>query len=292
MLRLVLRMILAVGMLSAPLIGATIATGTTLPYDQIALSYGGFEEDLLLLDMRHRLAVSIRRTDEMVNASDLAWSPDGRYLLYSSLGDLYTVDITTLRTRQQTDLGHRTHSAAWSPDGTRLAFATNVDLVTDLRVGDFDGETLAEPRLITEFSAVNGVGGVDWSPDGQFIVFSLTGAPMIGRMEVNSLHFNRVSMDRALLSISQIDHTRNSDHIAFSGTMAGDTFANIYEVLPNGTTTAHAVHVTRGGPFAWSPDGTRLVYATGRSGSNVFVMHVDSGDHVGATVLPPMWVWR
>src|SRR5699024_4190919 len=65
-------------------------------------------------------------TDDEAYKTDPAWSPDGRYVVYSSdtdgTQDLYAYDTQTETTRRVTSLDDAAVSAAWSPDSSKLAF--------------------------------------------------------------------------------------------------------------------------------------------------------------------------
>jgi dipeptidyl aminopeptidase/acylaminoacyl peptidase len=59
------------------------------------------------------------------------WSPDGRYLAFTSNRDsehaqLYVMPVTGGEPRQLTDLTEDVNAPAWSPDGARLAFVARV----------------------------------------------------------------------------------------------------------------------------------------------------------------------
>lgn len=79
------------------------------------------------------------------------WSPDSRYLLYTSGtpqneardydNPLYVYDRVTESHRQlpiEIDR-HRVYQAAWSPDGTRIAFVADPEGQADVFVADLDG---------------------------------------------------------------------------------------------------------------------------------------------------------
>src|SRR5262245_39732598 len=50
------------------------------------------------------------------------WSPDGRTILYSERGDLFSISIPDGRTKQLTDTSDSESGARYSPDGERIAF--------------------------------------------------------------------------------------------------------------------------------------------------------------------------
>jgi Tol biopolymer transport system component len=74
---------------------------------------------------------------------DPAWSPDGRYMLFSAkvggLSDLYLYDLENSWLQRITDDEYADIQPAWSPDGKRFVFVTDrytTDL-SDLKTGDY-----------------------------------------------------------------------------------------------------------------------------------------------------------
>ncbi|WP_122090806.1 amidohydrolase family protein [Halalkalicoccus subterraneus] len=67
-----------------------------------------------------------RITDDPFYQADPAWSPDGRYVAYSSdengTQDLYVHDLQTGENQQVTARDDAVVAATWSPDGSRIAF--------------------------------------------------------------------------------------------------------------------------------------------------------------------------
>ncbi len=58
------------------------------------------------------------------------WSPDGRFVLFSSnrsgSSQLWCIDVTGGEARQLTDIASGAHTALWSPDGKHIAFISTV----------------------------------------------------------------------------------------------------------------------------------------------------------------------
>lgn len=109
-----------------------------------------------------------RLTDNPTRDGDLAWSPDGKTLVYSSNRDggyrLYSVDVVSRTTKPLTQGGGIETTPAFSPDGKWLAFRRGPQTSLYLIRPDGTGEQLAArgPKVY-EFK---------WSPDGKWLAFS------------------------------------------------------------------------------------------------------------------------
>jgi TolB protein len=99
--------------------------------------------------------------------SSLAWSPDGRELVFSMQGCLWRQRLDSTEAKQLTDGPGYDYQPDWSPDGERIVYASyrrdEIELrVLNLATGEStplvsDGSVNLEPR---------------WSPDGRRIAFT------------------------------------------------------------------------------------------------------------------------
>ena len=107
-----------------------------------------------------------------------AWSPDGRWLAFSStrprdrdLSGIWVMrpDGTAAR-RVTPNFPHDAHSPAWSPDGSKIVFTVGLFEVvdSDLYVMSSDGTNVI--RLTA--TETEDERGPDWSPDGSRIAYS------------------------------------------------------------------------------------------------------------------------
>jgi Tol biopolymer transport system component len=109
-----------------------------------------------------------RLTDDGYLEADPAWSPDGRFLAYSSdrAGsiDLYLREMQTGSTRRLTSDPGAEAAASWSPDGTQIAYQDNVGTTFSVDVA-----TGGVRELVP---AVWEPGTPTWGPDGATVALA------------------------------------------------------------------------------------------------------------------------
>ena len=109
--------------------------------------------------------------------ADMPWrvSPDGRYFSYHSdndadIGNLYTYEISTGKSRRLTQVGESEYITAsvWSPDGRQIVcgWEPGPPDCCDLRIVSLDG---SKPRLLYHDDQTFAL-PADWSPDGKHIL--------------------------------------------------------------------------------------------------------------------------
>lgn len=120
-----------------------------------------------------------RLTDDVAGALDPAFSPDGRWISYTSLGagGVWRIPAGGGAPQRLTAFGSR---AAWAPDGRHLVFQSQEPVVsTSLQwvasrhstLWKLDLATGATTQLTRIGSTDGGHGAAAWSPDGTNIVF-------------------------------------------------------------------------------------------------------------------------
>lgn len=206
-------------------------------------------------------------------------------IAYDEAGQIHTLDPDTgdrtlLLSEQETDL-----APVFSRDGSRLAFARVTTGGSQLVVAAADG---SDVRKVTPEPLV---GLRDWSfsPDGRSIVAlaSIDGRPQIvvaaadGDASVQSFDVGATLDDGA----PQYRPTEG-DEIAFVGLEAGQPHRGIYGLDPS-TGDVRAIIPPRASQdihaFAWSPDGSQLLYGAHDPTSEVisartYVMSADGTD--------------
>jgi Tol biopolymer transport system component len=183
------------------------------------------------------------------------WSPDGRHIAYLSkvMGEhnknfiqlltLDALDSTTLMKDEQ--LG----SPSWSPVGSWLAFKSSGDLHL------LDVDTMIMRKLTT----INSVHEFDWSPDGEYIVFTSGSYP---KTEVFSISVRTATMEQITFDgeyKSSPVWSPNGDFIAFT---KGERLAQVYitDVSTYETTQFSTETGSLHEQLTWSPDSSALSY--------------------------------
>ncbi|MBM3121809.1 MAG: hypothetical protein FJZ97_06445, partial [Chloroflexi bacterium] len=93
--------------------------------------------DLMLADLETGMVRALTGTPGREDSAP-DWSPDGRYLAFTSerpgFNELFLIDLSTGSERQITRLGRDVEEHAWSPDGTRIVCTVNREAALDLAV--------------------------------------------------------------------------------------------------------------------------------------------------------------
>jgi TolB protein len=112
----------------------------------------------------------VRLTQYATAASEPAWSPDGKKILFSSVQDgKYQIYIMNADGTNQTRLTKDNSNDAmssWSPDGKKIVFSSDRGGKNNIYVMNADGSN----QVIITHGDWND-GAPSWSPDGKQIVF-------------------------------------------------------------------------------------------------------------------------
>ncbi|MBS1847875.1 MAG: PD40 domain-containing protein [Actinobacteria bacterium] len=202
------------------------------------------------------------------------WSPDGSRIVYARMSE----SGGSIRVMNADGTGDHSifgpgSEPTWSPDGTKIAFIA-IDPVTFARHltimhADGTGATPVSPALTNESSPT-------WSPDGAWIAYEqdddIWKIHPDGSTPVNITNTpsEREEMpdwspDGSLIAYDHLDDPSSTER-------------DIWTIRPDGT---GATDITNAPGYdssaAWSPDGTKIAFMSGRTGG-IWVMDADGSN--------------
>lgn len=240
----------------------------------------------------------LTNTDAAVANDGAAWSPDGRRIaFYSNRSGHFAIWLMdpdgSHVTQFTTPAGDRyvdSNAPAWSPDGTKIAFWSGVAHRSgNVWVMNVDGSN--RKQLTDQPEGIN-ADGPAWSPDGKMILFSSNrpGSQGIGNWIMNAdgsdqrvFTTNTSVRSRPSWQPTSIAANASSNIdadegkyglIALTFRVAGKL--QIFTIRPDGSQKKQLTFEGDNGRPEWSPDGTKIVFATIREGKgSVGVMGAD-----------------
>jgi Tol biopolymer transport system component len=221
------------------------------------------------------------------------WSPNGRRIVFARdylFGsrkehlDVVTVDADGRHLRSMGLKGLNGYPI-WSPDGRRILFVHPGGFATI----DAAGGPLSQVVLGGE------VVSPTFSPDGRLVAFwrHERGGASVYVVGADGTGLRRVKWFSKGVA-DKIDWSPNGSRIAFS-TPDFDhpgISANVYTIRPDGTGLVQLTHDRDGtidnGVDSWSPDGTRIAFASNRSGTyEIYSMSSTTGAGVSQITRGP-----
>jgi Tol biopolymer transport system component len=235
------------------------------------------------------------------------WSPDGRKIAFGSHrnGDAWVAVMDADGSDQRLLVPGTSSDPDWSPDGNQIALSRPVvsidgQIRPQIWVMNADGSNL---RPITGSSTFKG--GPSWSPDGTRMVFILVKnpgspthpQPTIGIMNADGTNEriltieDRVNVRResdGTTTVLETAHDANApawspvdNRIAFWSGIENQ-YGQIWSINSEGARstqlTEDPTHRNSDDP-SWSPDGTQMLFSTGRSGRNeLWIMDADGSN--------------
>lgn len=204
-------------------------------------------------------------TDRSIALSP-AWSPDGRYLLYTSYKannpDLTILDLATGKRARFSSWPGVNMAAEWSPDGKRIAVVLSKDGNPEIYTTDRRGKDL---RRLTDNRDIDC--SPSWSPKSREIVFTSdrSRTPQLYVMNEDGSNLRRLTHRGGFNDLGA--WSPRGDRIAFVSRIAGHF--QICTINPDGTdwqqlTTSAGDNESP----CWSPDGRHIVFSSTRSGSS------------------------
>jgi dipeptidyl aminopeptidase/acylaminoacyl peptidase len=226
--------------------------------------------------------------------SAVAFSPDGRTLVYSMQGSLWSQDIDSTEAKELTAGPGYDYQPDWSPDGSRIVFVRYRNDALELAELDVASSVVRE---LTKNKAVN----VEprWSPDGQKLAWVSTLGTghfhvFVGALNATGLTGSAVWPERrstvARYYYSPFDHelsptwSPDGNELIYVGnpeTIYGTGGLWRRALASNAAPRAVRIEETtwKARP-AWSPDGKRVLYSSyaGRQWHQLWITTAAGGD--------------
>ena len=218
-----------------------------------------------------------------------SWSADGTEIAFHSNKDgdyeIYIYALETGHIRQVTYNSCADWNPAWAPDGSRFAFYSDCDGNREIYVMDIDG---GNRRRLTFEEETDWFPA--WSPDGNRITFTShrSGRYYIFVMDADGS--NQTSLAPGCIS----SFSPNGNQIIYGQYCNTDDYGAISLMKANGS-NAHILDDNANRNASWSPDGSRIVFQSERTGNaEIWVMDADGGDPVlltnnSAKDAAPVW---
>jgi len=244
------------------------------------------------------------------------WSPDGKRLAFMAIrDDQQFIGVMNADGSDIQLFGEGGVSPDWSPDGKTIAFAANGQIFSMTA----DGTNVQAITSSTTFKV-----RPTWSPDGTQIVFMqllnpsdpADPKPQIGIMNADgSDEHILTAMDRTN-TCTELDGTTRTletahdanapswspvdDRIVFwSGIET--KYGQVWTIHADGSTSTqvtHETHHSNNDDPSWAPDGSKILFSTGRDGNNeLWVMDPDGANQmrlwaIDASPFPGRGAWQ
>lgn len=237
-----------------------------------------------------REEASTRRVWTATPGADLAYSSasnDGRLFTYIdySVDNLFVHDLVTGMTRQVTDSAVERSSAdpsawvepeenAFSRDGKRLAYAwyKSKDHRWEVRTVDLTGSGIPRFRRVYDNEEIDWIGPDDWSPDGQWIAVQIyrkdhTYQIALVSVQDGSLRVLKTSRDHR--AATRVLISPDGRYLAYdSHPSEAELHRDVFIMrLDTASETPIVVSPSEDVLMGWSPDGSRLIFSSDRTGS-------------------------
>ncbi|MDE1937908.1 MAG: PD40 domain-containing protein [Alphaproteobacteria bacterium] len=214
---------------------------------------------------RYVEAAKFIRDADTAGQTDYALAPNGKRVLFTARGDLFTVPAEHGATRDLTDTSNADEDhPSWSPDGKTVAYTTDIDGEQEIAIRPADG---GAEKLVTHVKTGFFYTPM-WSPDGKRLAIS-DGNHRLWLLDIGSGKLTQVAQD-AYNEIHDQSFSPDGRWLAYSVTGTNEQRGIwLYDI-----DAAKATKVS--GPMAndfnpvFSPDGKYLYFVSTRHENPTF----------------------
>ncbi len=205
-----------------------------------------------------------------------SFSPDGTQFAFAWTGDtpdaaqgfdLYAAVIGTERPLRLTARPAAWISPAWSPDGRSIAFS-RISLAGESGIYAVSALGGSERKLVEASFApfwILSASALSWSPDGKVLAYSETppGGPVtMWLLSVENLQKTRIEPAVACQDAWNPTFSPDGKTLAFACSSSIGVWSIYAQPLSGGAATRVASATGFPGGLCWTPDGSRIVFAT------------------------------
>jgi Tol biopolymer transport system component len=246
-------------------------------------------------------------TDDRVVARgpDITWgdgriSVSGRFICYTDwnwTGNLMLRDVSTGTDRALTGnkdwtVGNSS-TCAFSPDGRQIAYGWRTygnPVVNDLRILALDGGTDPQPRRVAVNDQVDYYNPTDWSSDGRFLAGTISRKDRTTQIVIIDVRDGAARVMKTLEwgGPGQVFFSPDGKYIAYDLQQADDIpQRDVFVMSVDAETETRVVSSAADDEvMGWSPDGSRLLFASDRTGDvGLWGMPIQRGRASGPSAL-------
>jgi TolB protein len=185
-----------------------------------------------------------------------AISPDGRWIAFTMLGDVWVARADGMDLRNLTQTPGEDGYPAWSPDGAQIAFASDRDGDDEIFVVNVDGTALLQ---VTNDPGDDN--GPAWTPDGARIGFSSDRGGDFDIYVVTLIGGSLANLTQTPGSDYLPAWSHNGQTVAFGSTRDGGNFLYLMDA-DGGNVRPLVLGVNAGFP-AWGPGDSLIAFDRG-----------------------------
>jgi Tol biopolymer transport system component len=217
------------------------------------------------------------------------FSPDGKKIAFahdfSGANEIYTINADGSGLTQLTFDNFFCYLPRWSPEGTRIAFVRGIPATQQGVIATMPADGSGPITDLT--SEIWGAFWPTYTPDGSRITFVSTQAGFISVVWImNSDGTHQERLTQAALEGFPADVSPDGQHILVINHQSTPiTPQEVFRMKLNGTGLTKLSNPGKGHhdiPGTYSPDGTKIVFASDRLSNNLsldlFIMNADGSD--------------